>query len=173
MTNHLDEKWSAGTDFTISSTDGLPASGGIPDPIIGCVATEGCLGATPSSGVTWTISERLTGMGVFRPRDITNFNVSYTKGKTTTSEAFLVSNHLDLLDLWMLDTFARLNFQSDNTGGKSTDLSPTARVSYKVRNNLTANGELGLDWSKSSSSVLQNSSSTVREYFSLGFQYIF
>ena len=46
-------------------------------------------------------------MGVLQPRDVTNFNVSYTKGPVTTSEAFQASNHLDLLEKWTLDTTLR------------------------------------------------------------------
>ncbi len=114
MINHLTEKWNTGTDFTISNTSGLPRSGGVTslpcsDPLnLNTPPTEGCLEATPSSGVTWTVSERLTGVGVIQPHDITNFSVSYTKGKVTSSEAFQVSNHLDLLEKWTLDSIYAL-----------------------------------------------------------------
>jgi hypothetical protein len=170
MTNHLNEKWIAGTDFTIAKTAGLPLSGGIIDPVFGCTATEGCLAATPSTGNTWTISERMTGMGVFQPRDVTNFNLSYTKGQLNKTESFQVSNHTDLKEKWTLDTTLRLALQSDNTGGKSTDLSPTVRATYRVRNNLSTDAQLGIDWTKNSSSVLQSSSRSLREFFSLGFR---
>ena len=170
MTNHLNEKWNIGTDFFIAKTEGLAASGGIVDPIVGCVATEGCVPATPSTGNTWTISERMTGMGVIKPRDVTNFSLSYTKGQLTKTEAFQFSNHADLIEKWTLDSTFRLSFQSDSFGGKSNDISPTARVSYQVRNNLAADAQLGLDWTKSSSSALQSSSTSFREFMSIGFR---
>jgi hypothetical protein len=176
MTNHLNEKWIIGTDFTIAKTAGLPRSGGITsEPCnstnnVNAIPTEGCLDATPSSGNTWTISERMTGMGVIQSGDITNFNLSYTKGQTTNTEAFQVSNHVDMQEKWTLDSALRLSFQSDNAGGKSNDLSPSARVTYKVRRNLTADTQLGLDWSKNSSSALQSSSSSFRQFVSLGFR---
>jgi hypothetical protein len=170
MTNHLNEKWIIGTDFTIAKTAGMAASGGVPDPVNGCIATEGCVPATPSSGNTWTISERMTGMGVIQPGDITNFSLSYTKGQLTTTEAFQVSNHADLQEKWTLDSALRLSFQSDSSGGKSNDLSPSVRVTYKVKRNLTADTQLGLDWNKTSSSVLQSSSSSFRQFVSFGFR---
>ncbi len=170
MTNHLNEKWNIGTDFSISRTEGLAASGGQIDPVFGCVATEGCVPAQPSTGNTWTISERMTGLGVIQSRDVTNFNLSYTKGQLFTMEAFQCSNHSDLKEKWTLDSTFRLSFQSDNTGGKSTDISPTARVSYQVRNNLAADAQLGLDWTNSSSSVLQSTTKSFRDFISLGFR---
>jgi hypothetical protein len=170
MTNHLNEKWNIGTDFSIVKMDGLAASGGLIDPIIGCIAIEGCTPAMPSSGVTWTLSERMTGMGVIKPLDVTNFSLSYTKGQLSQTEAFQFSNHVALIEKWMLDTTFRLSFQSDSTGGKSNDISPTARVSYQVRNNLAVDGQLGLDWNNSSNSVLQSSTKSFRDFISFGFR---
>jgi hypothetical protein len=172
MTNRLNEKWNIGTDFTISKTAGMVASGTL---IGGIAGLEGYVPATPSSGNAWTISERMTGMGVFRGRDVTNFNLSYTKAQLVTAEAFQVSNHSDFQEKWTVDTTFRLGHQSVSTGSKSNNISPTARVSYKVRNNLTADTQLGLDWGKISSTVLDSTYTTkyFREYISLGFRYDF
>ena len=170
MTNHLSEKWIVGTDFTVANTAGLPPSGGVIDPVFGCTATEGCLAATPSTGNTWTISERMTGMGVIKPGDVTNFNVSYTKGRLNKTEAFQFSNHADVKERWTLDSIFRLSLQTDNSGGKSTDVSPTVRVTYKVRNNLSTDTQLGVDWNKNSSSTFQTSSRTLREFIAFGFR---
>jgi hypothetical protein len=168
MTNHLDEKWIIGTDVSASNTTGLTESGTqLPD---GTIGIEGFVPATPASGLAWTVSERLTGLGVFQPRDVTNFSLSYTKSKFATAEAIQFSNHSDIQESWALDSTMRVGFQSDTTGGKSNDLSPTLRVTYKVRNNLTLDSQLGLNWTKTSSSVLQSSSTSLREYAALGFQ---
>jgi hypothetical protein len=165
MTNHLSEKWIVGTDLLIAKTAGLDASGTLlPD---GTVGLEGYVPPTPSTGNTWTISERMTGMGLIQPGDITNFNVSYTKGQLTKTEAFQVSNHSNLKEKWTLDSTLNLSNQSYDTG-KSDDLSPTLRVSYQFRNNLTADSQLGLDWTKASSG--ETSSKTFRRFISLGFR---
>ena len=183
MTNHLNEKWLVGTDFSVAKTGALAASGTINvDPVTGAVTTglEGFVAATPSTGNTWTISERMTGMGVIRARDITNFSLSFTKGQLNKVESVQVSNHVDLQEKWTLDSSMRLSLQSDNTGGKSNDLSPTFRLAYRVRNNLTADGQLGLDWNKTSTNILQpnstpvqSSSTAFREFISFGFQLSF
>jgi hypothetical protein len=172
MTNRMNEKWNIGTDFTISKTAGLAESGTL---IGGVAGLEGYVPASPSTGNMWTISERMTGMGLFQTRDVTNFNVSYTKGQLIAAKAFQVSNHSDVQEKWMVDTVFRMYFQSVNTGSKSTSISPSARVSYKVRSNLTADGQLGLDWSKFTATILDSSFTTKsrREYISLGFRYDF
>jgi hypothetical protein len=180
MTNHLTEKWMVGTDLTVSNTAGMPESGGLIDPNIGgCFATEGCLAATPSSGMAWTVSERLTGIGIFKPGDVSNFSVSYTKSRQAISEAFQVSNHTFIDELWMLDSALHLGRQSDNSGGTSTDLSPSIRVSYKVRNNLTTDAQLGLDFTKttslisSSTDVVETDSTSKRAFIAFGFSLSF
>jgi hypothetical protein len=179
MTNHLNEKWNVGTDFTISNTSAMPRSGGntslpcsdVENQVV--IALEGCVDAQPSSGNAWTISERMTGLGVIQPRDITNFSLSYSKNRQSAYEVFQVSNHVDLREKWTLDTTLLLNMQHDNTGGKSYDISPTARASYRLRNNLTVDGQFGIDWNKNSSSTFQTSSTSWREFYSLGGHYNF
>jgi hypothetical protein len=180
LSNHLNDKWLIGTDFTVSNTSGLPRTGGT-DPTIPCsntsqsIATEGCLDATPPSGVSWTIAERLTGMGVFQPGDITNFSLSYSKSQQTSSEAFQVSNHSDLKEKWTLDSALRLSHQGSSVGSSFNDLSPSVRASYRMKNNLTVDAQLGLDWSKTSTTINDSSSSstTLREFVSFGFQLTF
>jgi hypothetical protein len=171
MTNHINEKWNAGTDITVSQTSGLAASNWPPDPVSGCIATEGCIAATASTGSTWTISERLTGHGVIQRQDVTNFSLSYNKSQFITGESLQFTNHADLQELWTLDTMARLYLQSDNTGGKQTVISPSVRAGYKVKKNLTVEAQGGIDKTNTtSSSTLQSSSNSMREFVSFGFQ---
>jgi hypothetical protein len=171
MTNRLNEKWNIGTDFSISNTSGLPRSGG--DTSVTCdvsnqsfIPTEGCVDATSSSGNTWTVSERATGMGLFMVGDITNFSLSYTKGPTTSAEAFQVNNHADLQEKLTFDTALTMSRQRSTTG-TSYDVSPSVRAGYRIRNNLTVDGQLGLDWNNNSSSSLE------RGFFSLGGRFDF
>jgi TolA-binding protein len=168
MTNHLSEKWFIGTDFSIAKTAGMNSSGTLlPD---GTTGVEGFVPAIPSTGNTWTITERATGLGVIRPQDTTNFSVSYSRGALITAEGFQASNHVDLQEKWTLDSTFVLNFQTDNTGGKMNDVQPTIRVAYKLRRNLSTDAQLGLDWNKTTSTVLQSTSTALREFVAFGFR---
>lgn len=171
MTNHLNEKWNAGTDFSVARNSGLPASGTLlPD---GSVGLEGFVPAIPPSPSVWTISERLTGNGVIMPHDITNFTLSYSKGPTSTAESFQFGNHMDLQEKWALDLTMNFTHQGDNTGGTVNDISPIVRLTYRLRKNFSLDGQLGLDMTKFSSSMFQTTTTTYRYFASFGFQWNF
>lgn len=171
MTNHLNEKWNAGTDVSVARNSGLPASGTmLPD---GSVGLEGFVPAIPSSPNVWTLSERLTGNGIIRPHDITNFIVSYSKGPTSASESFQFSNHSDLQEKWSLDLTLHFSHQGDKTGGVVNDISPTSRLTYRMLSNLSLDGQLGLDLTKFSNGALQTQTTTFRYFASFGFQWNF
>lgn len=171
MTNHLNETWNAGTDVSVAKNSGMPASGTLlPD---GSVGLEGFVPAIPPSPSVWTLSERLTGNGIIRPHDITNFSLSYSKGPTSASESFQFSNHSDLQDKLSLDLTLHFTHQGDTTGGTANDISPTSRVTYRVLSNFSVDGQLGLDMTKSANAVLQTSTTTFRYFASGGFQWNF
>lgn len=174
MINHLSDKWITGTDISYTITDALAASG-LTDPASGvCIdVMVGCVPTTPSTGPTWSFSQRLTGTGVFLPRDVSNLGVNYTKSMTSTAESFQLSNHADMSEKWTLDTILSLAHQTDNVGGKSDNFSPTGRVSYKMKNNLTLDSQLGLTWSTTSNSTLLTSSRTFQDFVSAGFRFDF
>jgi hypothetical protein len=173
MVNHLNEQWTMGTDVSYSITDALAASGQY-DTNGNCVdAAVGCVAATPSSGPAWSVSERLTGIGVFRPRDVSNLSVNYSRSETSTSEGVQFSNHTDMADKWTLDTTLGVGTQSDSSGGKSNNLAPSARVSYKMKNDLTLDSQLGLTWSTTTNSALSISSKSFQDFMSFGFRFDF
>jgi hypothetical protein len=173
MVIHLNEKWNAGTDVSYSITEALGASGTDPALIGGGTSIEGFVPASPSSGALWSFSQRLTGMGVFSPRDVTNFGVTYSKSQTSSSESLQFSNHSDAGEKWSLDTSLTLGFQKDNAGGKSSNISPSERISYRLKNNLTLDTQIGLSWSKTSSEALQSSSNSFQNFLSFGFRFDF
>ncbi len=178
MTNRLNKEWSIGTDFSISDSSGLPRSGGITtlscsdSNLIIPSPTEGCVDATPSSGNTWTISERATGLGVFKTGDVTNFSLSYSKGPTTTSKTFQVNNHADLQEKKTLDTALSLSVQNYSTG-KSYSINPSAGTGYRLRKDLTIDGRFGINYSKTMYSNLNSSTSIFGWDISFGGSYNF
>jgi hypothetical protein len=175
VTNQLKEHWQMGTDLTISKTSGLPESGTqFIDPLTGAVTTglDGYVPGTPASGNTWTLSERLIGNNVLSKNGMTMYSLSYTKSALMKGESLLINNRSVLEEKWTVDETLRFYWQTDNLGGKMNSISPTLRTGYKLRQSLTTDAELGLDWTKSTPSTLQSSKST-RKFFSLGFRWDF
>jgi len=170
VTKRIKEKWQLGTDFVVSNTSGMPESGTLnPD---GTTGLEGYVAATSSTGNAWTISERLSGSDVFSLRDITMGSLSYTKSKFVTGEMLMLYNHAYFRELWTLDSSLRLSWQTDSTGGKVRTTAPVFRTGYRMRNNLTLEGEGGVDWS-TISPIGVPTSRTTRLYLSLGFRWDF
>jgi hypothetical protein len=168
VTQRFQEKWQAGTDFIVSNTSGLQASGTLnPD---GTTGLEGFVAATPATGNAWTINGRLSGSDVISARDMSMCSLSYSKSRLSTGETLLLYNHSYPRELWTLDTTMRLNWQTDNTGGKVNTIAPVVRVGYRLRSSLTLEGEGGVDWTKSTPATLPESRTT-RKYFSVGFRW--
>lgn len=166
VTQRFKETWQAGTDLIVANTSGTPETGCNLD---GTAATEGCVAATPASGNTWTISGRLSGNDVISQRDITMGTLSYTKSPSLNGKMLMLYNHAYPRDLWTLDSTLRLNWQTDNTGGKVSTIAPVFKVGYRLRSSLTLEGEGGMDRTKNTPAVLPESKTT-RKYFSLGFR---
>jgi hypothetical protein len=169
MTNRFNEKWQAGTDFVISKISGMPASGTNPDLIGGGTPLEGYVPPTPSTGFSWSLSERLSGTNVFSANDVSMCSISYSKSRSTIGKALILNSRTSSQELWTLDSTMRMYWQNDDQGGKQTDLSPSLRLGYRLKNNLSLDTEGGLDWTKSTSSVLQPSTVT-RTHISMGFR---
>lgn len=168
VTQRFNEKYQVGTDFIVSNTSGLSASGTLnPD---GTTGLEGFVAATPSTGNAWTINGRLSGSDLISARDMSMCSLSYSKSRFTTGETLLLYNHSYPRELWTLDTTLRLFWQTDNTGGKVNTAAPVLKVGYRLKSSLTLEGEGGVDWTKSTPSAMP-SSTTTRKYFSVGFRW--
>lgn len=170
VTNHLKEKWQLGTDLSVSNTSGMPDSG---TPTSGTTAgLDGFLLATPSTGNTWTIAERLMGNDILSSRDVSMLSLGYTKSPMMTGKTLLLNSHTYMRELWTLDTTLRLYGQADNKGNKQTVVAPMLKLGYRVKSNLTLESEGGVEWTNSTPVALQPSK-TLRKYFSLGFRWDF
>ena len=170
MTNHIDEKWQAGTDIAVSNTSGLAASGTLnPD---GTTGLEGFVQAIPATGNTWTLTERLIGNEVITRHDITIFSLSYTTSPFIKGTTLFGNNHAPLSDRWTVDTTLRFYWQTDNTGGRESIISPVLKLGYQVKDNLVVETEGGIEQTRATPSTLQ-SSTTRRNYISLGFRWDF
>jgi len=170
VNKHINEKWLLGTDLMVSRTTGMSASGTLnPD---GTTGLEGYVPAMPSTGNTWTISERVLGNDVVFSHDVSMCSVSYTKSNAMTSKTLLLNNHSFISELWTFDTTLRQDWQSDNIGGKQTVTSPMLKLGYRVKNNLTLEAEGGIELTKVTPAAMP-ASKISRKYYTLGFRWDF
>jgi hypothetical protein len=170
MNIHLADKWQLGTDLMGTHTYGLVQSGTLnPD---GTVGLEGFVPAQPSTGKSYTITERLVGNDVFSARDVSMASISYTTSPMIKSRMLLLNNHSMLQELWTLDTTLRLYWQNDNLGGRQNVIAPVLKVGYRMKQSLTVETEGGMEWTRANPSALM-SSRTRRNYIAMGFRWDF
>ena len=170
VTQRVREKWQVGGDFSLSNTSGMPESG--TDNGDGTTGVEGYFPATPSSGVTWTLSGRVSGSDVIAKRDLSTVSLSYTKGPSVNSTFLVLNNRAYPADLWTLDGTLRGMWVTDIYGGKQKMYSAVAKTGYNLKANLTWEVEFGLDWLKITYSSYYPATYT-RGYASTGFRWDF
>ena len=172
VTTPLREKWTAGADFSVSNTSGMPQSGS-PIGQGSSPLADGFVAATPSSGNSYNINTRLIGNGVLSKNGVSVFSLGYNTSSLTKGESFLVTNHSSLNEKWSADESLRLYRQSSYdsiTGlltGTESIVSPTFRAAYQARNNLNLEVDGGIDLTNNNPTNGQ-SSNTSRKYFSFG-----
>ena len=170
LTNHIREKWQIGTDFSVSNTSGLPASGTLnPDFTTG---VEGFVPATPSTGVAWTLSERVIGSDLISRGDVSVCSLSYTRSPLIAGTTLLLNNHSVIRELWTLDSTLRFFWQSDGQGGRENIIAPTLKLGYRVKSSLLLETEGGLEWTSATPGSMP-ASTTNRTYISVGFRWDF
>ncbi len=179
VNKRITENWQAGGDLSISSISGLPQSGTLINGVQvgstlvgGTPGLEGFIPATPSTGAAWTVSGRLIGNNFITDHDISIGSLSYTKSQQMTGQMVLLTNHSSLQEQLTLDSTLRLYWQKDSFGGKQNVIAPVLKLGYRLRSSITLETEGGIEWTKSTPSVLQ-SSRTNRQYFSVGFRWDF
>ncbi len=135
-------------------------------------ATEGTdvMPATPDTGNVLTYTAQTIGTGLFSQRDISVFSVSYITGDTYDGESLAATNRA-LSGPWSLDSSIRWYQQKDTLGTTLSRLSPTLRLGYRWRENLTIEFEIGIEDSKTDSATTQEDSR--RNFFSLGYRWDF
>ncbi len=170
MTNHLTERFQLGTDIIVSNQSGLPATGTLnPDFTTGL---EGFVPAMPSTGNSWTFTERVVANDLFTPHDLSVASISFTTSKLLVGQTLLFNNHSYLQELWTLDTTLRLYKQIDYVGGRMYLVSPVVKVGYRLKSSLTLETEGGVEWTNSIPASLPSARIT-RKYISAGFRWDF
>ncbi len=169
VTSRFNEKWQAGTDFVISNTSGMPESGTLIPGDAGTTGVEGFVPATPSSGSSWSINSRLSGTNIISSNDLSMCSISYSKSSSTVGKSLTLNTRTFGEELWTVDTTVRLTLQNDDQGSKQTSISPDLKLGYRLKDSLSFEMGVGMDWTKSNPALFPSSTMT-RNYFSTGFR---
>lgn len=151
----FDATWQFGGDVRVSKISGTEAAGDQP--------------ATESSGNVYAYSLQAIGSNILTKRDVSVFSFSYLKGRTFTGQSYSLSNRSVLRDKWTLEPALRYYQQKDNQDISIKRLTPSVRLSYQWKTNITLETEAGVEKSKTESPTQQDD--TIRKYYSLGYRW--
>jgi hypothetical protein len=161
LTRPLSPKWQLGADLTVSQ---MSSSAGV-------INSEGTLvGNQASVSPTKSLSVNLIGNGIFLANDTFVGNGNVVKAPTYHG-LNLSANHVSVWkEVWRVDAALRWYRQTDNLETKMTRISPTFRVNYRFRTNLSFDAEVGLEKSKQTSADGSTTDSN-RKYLYLGYRW--
>ena len=145
ITKPLSQKWQVGGDVRLTNTTSTAASG-----VLNSV--QGYLAANPSRGTEKSVTGQLIGTGLYKSGDIWSFSATLNTSSTVRGNSFYVYNHMDMnygKNVWGLDSSVQLYKQTDQFNAVTTRFSPTVRASYRLREQLTFDADLGVESTKS------------------------
>ena len=126
----------------------------------------------PDSGTTYTYTGNIIGSGLFSPRDVTVFSLTHINAETYDGNLYSLTSRVVWGANWSLDT--ALNWYKQHDSSTDSDLkrfSPSIKPSYKWKNNITLEVELGEEHTETTGPTTQDT--TRRRYWSVGYRWDF
>jgi hypothetical protein len=161
MTVPISAKWQVGGDYRVNNISGTQGNQDV----------GGLIAPTEPSGNTHTYSLQGIATGLFATSDITVLSTSFVRAPTFTGDSYGVNNIVTLQEKWRVETALRLYKQTDTLGTKQKRVSPSLRLSYKLRESISLEGEAGLEDSTTESATTTDK--TKRQYYSFGYRWDF
>jgi hypothetical protein len=134
-------------------------------------ANDTLVAAQASVAPTKSLSVNLIGNGIVLANDTAVANVNVVRAPTSNGLG-LSANHVSVWkEVWRVDAALRWYKQHEtSTDSRSTRISPTFRVNYRFRTNLSFDAEVGLEKSHQTSAD-GSSTDSDRKYLYLGYRW--
>jgi len=154
LTKPLTSRWQVGADFRLVNVGALPAVDDLP--------------ATPATGNIYGYTAQLIGNNLYSNRDINVFNATYQTGPTFHGVFVSYSNVTALNQKWTLEPSIRLYTQRDDLGVTLNRISPTLRLSYRLREWAALESEYTFEKSRTKSATQVDD--LEQHFFSVGYR---
>ena len=153
----VSEKWQLGGDVQLTNISATETINGV--------------AGQPGTDNQYTYSVQMTGVGIFSKRDSLTFRASYIDAPTFEGNALSAFYRSLLGPRWTMDLTMTQYSQEDNLGTKLDRLSPTIRLGYKQKPNLTFEFEFGVENSTTKGTAGEDK--TNRKFGSIGYRWDF
>ena len=144
------EKWQVGGDFRLTNTTGLGQSGQTIDPVTGLPIAQGTgtptpqgfVQTTPGRGLERSVTGQVIGSSLYKQGDIWSGSVTLSSSGTVSGRTVFFYNHTQVNNGWMVDTTLQMSSFTDQFGGRTTQVMPMLRGSYRFRERFTFDTDL-------------------------------
>jgi hypothetical protein len=167
FTHPYSPRWQLGADYRVSNLSGTSDTVFLPSPRT----------AQPASGNTHSVSAQAIGNNLLWKNDMLVINAGYFYAKKTaspyTAESLTINHVAVPNEQWRFDSALRFYWQTSSPTSyeplstKQTRISPSFRVSYRLRNNWSFEAEGNIEYDRNSAtSSSGDSRSTVKFIYS-------
>jgi hypothetical protein len=157
FTHPYSPNWQFGADYRYAAISGTEAAGAMP--------------AQPGSGGSHVFSAQAIGSNLFMPNAVGVANASLIEAPTYTGQAYGINYVLILHDIWRFDTNLRYYTQQDTLGENQNRLTPTFKLSYRWKDKVSLEAEVGQEIVKVDGPLRVENSK--RSYMFVGYRWDF
>jgi tetratricopeptide (TPR) repeat protein len=143
-----------GADVRISEVSGTEASGNLPE--------------SPGTGTVYVYGAQAIKSKMFTETDTGVASLNLIDGATLKGTS-LALNYVFVYELWRADAALRLYRQRSNLDVLLVRTTPSLRLSYRFRDNISFEAEVGTE--RSTNTGPTQTDRTVRKYFSIGYRW--
>ena len=184
VTHQITPRWQLGADIQWNRSSGTQEAGaaavananraaaeaGQPTNTFDFARTLAQIG----SGSLWTYHLQAIGTDTIFKDDTSIISATFTDGETSSSQALVLTNVVVPRDKWRVDSSLRLLRLETELLGTSSNafeyvVSPTLRVSYRLRDKATLEAEMGVEVSNRHDPI-SGHSRTVRDFSFIGYR---
>lgn len=157
LTQQFSSAWQLGGDIKYSEVSGTGAVG---DQL-----------AQVGTGKVFVYGLQAIRTGALTVNDIIVATTNIIRGKTYNGESFQLSHILLFAEKWRIETTLKYYHQADVLDNTLARFSPSARLSYRLFEQLSFEGEAGAE--RSTTNGPRQTEKTQRRYYNLGIRYDF
>ena len=127
----LSEKFRGNADITFSSTDGMVASGGVPE--------------TPSTGTDYFISAQLVGNNLLLPRDTGVLGLRYLDTRLSDTWSIIANSRFPITRDWRINPRLQFDVRNSSDGRTQNKIRAILKTDYRYLNKARFDFEIGYD----------------------------
>ncbi len=157
MTHPYSSRLRLGGDFRINNISGTGATATLP--------------ATPGSGNMYILTAQAIGNNLLLENDLGVASASYINAQSYKGQSLAFTQTETFVQRWRLDVSLQLYNQNDNLDVRMTRVTPSLKLSYRMNDSMSFDGEGGVENTHNSGPITDEK--TRRYYVYIGYRWDF